>query len=241
MFGRVSVWLDERAPARGALAYAQEWADRLRRPLRLFNPAGQPAESAPARPPQDRGGTALAAPAAVTVAAEADPECGDLCVFGRSLPKDLRTSLLDRSLRQGAALLVCPDEWHPLSRALVLHEDDGDESFLRTAARLCGSLQSRAVVLTVAHSDRDAAQRGQRAQEVLADAGPVCGFDELTGLDASSAVLHVASWRHCQVVLLRRRSGRRWWPWSGDTLERLTAHPSPLAFLALPATSAADD
>ena len=238
MFDRISVWQGERNPSDGALAYGREWAERLRCPCHAIDSlAGATAQPAAVGQRQERNGGAAVA-VATAAPPSAETEGGELCVVGQSLAKELRGPLFSRSARPGSALLVCPNEWHATSRALVLNEDDGDESFLRTAARLCERLQSRAVVLSVARSDRDAARRGRQAAEVLGGFELDCAFDELIGLKTDAAVLHVAGWRRCQVVMLKRRPGRRWWPWpSSNTFELLTAHPSSLAVFALPEQS----
>ena len=85
MFGRVSVCLDGMAPARGVFAFAREWAERLRRPLRLYDLSGGLAGTAAAQQANGRDGP----PDAPETPPAPDLGRGDLCVFGQSLPKNL--------------------------------------------------------------------------------------------------------------------------------------------------------
>ena len=83
--------------------------------------------------------------------------------------------------------------------------------------------------------ERDVLRRGQAIQESLTEQGLTCEFDQFAGPAPVQAVLRIAAWRRCQVVVLKRRQ-RRWrWPWRGvDLAEQLPAQPSPLTFLVLP-------
>ncbi len=265
MFGRVSVLLDELAPASGAFACAREWAERLHKPLQTIDlpkrateygtfssavpvvpwhqdgrriDCGETADvSAGARSgssKSDARSRTDVAPATEKFDSEHGPGPADLWVFGRSLPNGLQTNFM-RSARAGTSLLTCPDQWEPLSRLLVLHENGDDGPFVRSAVRLCTSLGAQPIVLTVARSERIALIREQRLREALNGQGLDCDFDQLAGFGMGSAALRGACWRRCQVVVVRRRPGRSWWPWGrGETLEQLTTYPSPFAFLALP-------
>jgi hypothetical protein len=146
------------------------------------------------------------------------------------------SKLFPQSDGEGLSLLACPEEWQPLSRLLVLHEDgDADGGFLRSAIRLGIALQGRPIVLTVARTERGASRRGWHMREALTHDGLDCDFDQLAGVGVGPAALHVACWRQCQVVVVKRRRGRWWRPWRrGDSLAQLAASPSSLALLALP-------
>jgi hypothetical protein len=211
MLGRVLLWSDSLAHERGAPAYAHEWGERLHCPVQSL-------------------GTCEPVHDAATAAAD------DLVVFDRHLLRGVTSTLLQKLGRQEACLLACPEQWQPLSRLLVIHEDgDADGAFLRSAVRLGLALQARPIVLTVARTERGAFRRGWEMREALTHDGLDCDFDQLAGVGVGPATLHVACWRQCQVVVVKRRSGRWWWPWRrGDSLAQLTASPSSLAFLALP-------
>ena len=261
-FNRVSVWLDAPAPTGAAFAFAREWAERLRRPLHplpSLNKWSVASGQWPVRPnkwsvasgqwpvkteedgkeQEPLGSSVFTGPWPLISdwpLISEETAAPDLHVFGRSLPKRSRADIVRRAARDRAAFLNCPDEWQPLARALVLHdESDSAGSFLSDAVRTCAALQVRTVVLTVARSDRVARHRREQAQKILAAQGRDCVFDQFAGLSVRPAVHLLACWRRCQVVVLQRRPERLWWPLrSGDTLEQLTARPSPLAFLALP-------
>jgi hypothetical protein len=216
MFKRVAVCLDDLAPAQGAFPHAQEWAERLHAPLHLHDPKDPSRDKGLSRDPCTNGAA--------------------LHVFGRTLPEDMRAEFLNCSPRHETPRLVCPDQWQPLSRMLVVHQDNQtDERFTGGAIRLCESLGARPIVLTVSHSERDVFARSQALQEALAGQGLNCEFDQFAGPDAAAAVQRVACWRRCQVVVLKRHTRRWLWPWrSADLLAQLTGLPGPLAFLVLP-------
>jgi hypothetical protein len=263
MFNRVSVCLDELAPTRGAFLHAREWAERLRVALFLHDPriplsANVLAGTAPIlelqqREPTDRSLVAVApngsrppsstpfSRAVESAATEESlldpgPGAGTLSVFGRSLTNDLREGFLRPSGRKETPRLLCPEEWQPLSRMLVVHEESGaDEPFIRAAIRLCDALEARPIVLTVSRSERVALRREEAIRGALIGHGLHCEFAQFAGPDMGAAVLRVASWRRCQVIVLKERSHRSWWPWRGpDMLEQLMARPGSLAFLVLP-------
>jgi hypothetical protein len=161
----------------------------------------------------------------------------DLLVLGQALPRALKSTLLGESLRDRApAVLVCPDTWTPLSRMLLL--DQGSllsDRLLVTAAELCRSFRAAPVVLTVARSERAAQLRQHAARAALAEHGLDADFDFVIGSDVHTAVVSVARWRRCQLIVMERHDSPPWWRWlratSAEWFMDLVEAPT---FLAMP-------
>jgi hypothetical protein len=236
---QVSVWVDEAAPG-GAFAHALEWAARLGLPLRGFTAAsGSGPLTACARACLERGvpWTASSWQGALESAAEQSTVPAELCVVGDSLPGPLKAELLRQSWqRTPAAVLVCPRSWRPVSRVLILdQQQEAGDRFLTSAVAVCRAFQVNPVVLTIARSEREARQRQRAAEEVLAERRCPAEFDFIVGCDARTAVTWAARWRRCTHVFVERRPGPAWSRWlHGDTLRRLLDLSADLTFLALP-------
>jgi hypothetical protein len=264
MFQRVSVWLDALAPDAGAFAHALEWASRLGLPLRgvLAAPGRNPrqakgeAETGKRRPEPDAEVAVLRTCEAACARAgipwsvcvcEGAPALWareflsplELCLFGHSLPGDLRTAFLRTSRQQKhTAALVCSANWHPLSRVLVLNQGrDPGNAFLASAAQICRAFRVTPVVLTVARSEWEAHLRQAFAQNMFTRAGLGGDFDLVIGCEVGAAVALEAQCRRCSHVFLEKPSTPPWWRWlRGDALQRLLGLSEALTFLTLPRT-----
>lgn len=163
-----------------------------------------------------------------------EPE--DLLIFSHALPPDRKKTFLRESLRHaGRAVLICTDSSMPVARVLLLHQGGQPNTvFLTRAAQLCAELGARAVVLTVARSERLALQQQQAAREALACCALRADFDLLVGTDVRAAVAHVARWRGCRLVLMQQQDTPAWWRWlRGGTAERLLDLTHTISVLAL--------
>jgi hypothetical protein len=239
----VLVVLDKLAPGQGAFAYALEWASRLGLSLGGIRVPGEGpgaadglAAACAGRGVCWEGVHREAAPA--TLAGKAAPL--DLLVLGPGVPAGERKRWL-RGGFAGAAVHVCPARWQPWTRALLLDEEGAAAgSFLAGALALCRRLRLKAVVLTVARSERHGRLRQENLQKALA-AGPEtdCDWDLLIGEEIRRAVSHVARWRRCQLVMAERPAAPPWWRWwHGGFAEKLVGLAGELSCLALPGTAA---
>jgi hypothetical protein len=257
----VSVWLDAFAPERGAFAHALEWASHLSIPLLAIAARGQRRETSRIQGDfaVEREGLEGEAeklieacvarceqtgvphdalmwqgPAEVGVRTFLHP--GELCVFGKGLPSHLKRTLLCETLHSPeTSALVCPTDWRPLSRILVLYQHtDPAPTYLDAVAALCRGFDTRPVVLAVARTDADARWRQRLAEGALAGRGLVADFDAISGSDIRSAVAWAAKWRRCSHVIVAKRHASGWWRWlRGDPLEQLVGLTDRLAFLAI--------
>jgi hypothetical protein len=240
VFNRISVWLDECAPDRGAFAHASEWAARLRVPLHAV-----------ADPLPDRAlracGVACARKGVAWEAESLDESLADaggffadaeLSAFGADLPAGLSGRLLRASWRSpGASLMVCPRDGRPTARALVLVPRSGfDGGFLGRAASLCRTLAMPPVVLTADRSERRAEARQEAAREACRARGLDADFDLVAGCDLRTAVARAARARGCSHVVVGRAAPRAWWRWPRrDTAGRLLGLAASLTLVTLPA------
>jgi hypothetical protein len=240
VFNRISVWLDECAPDRGAFAHASEWAARLHVPLHAV-----------ADPLPDRAlracGVACARKGVAWEAeslAESLPNAGgffgdaELSAFGADLPAGLSGRLLRASWRSpGASVMVCPRDDRPASRPLVLVPRSGfDGGYLDRAASLCRALATPPVVLTVDRSERRAEARQEAAREACRARGLDADFDLVAGCDLRTAVARAARARGCSHVVVRRPDPRAWWRWPHrDAARHLLGLAASLALVTLPA------
>jgi len=161
----------------------------------------------------------------------------ELFVFGQALAPAQKKALLRPAMHNGGpAILVCPDSWSPLHRVLVVDEGRrSNDRFLGFAAELAGWFQAKAMVLTVARSERAARRRQRSAREALGSRGQEADFDLVVGSAVPAAVANVARWRRCQLVVMERHERRPWWPWAASsTTETLMELPHDLTLLALP-------
>jgi hypothetical protein len=134
-------------------------------------------------------------------------------------------------------VLVCPRDWRPVSRVLVLNqEQDPRGLFLAAVLQLCRTFAAAPVVLTVARSEMEARRRQRFAEEAFAAARTPADFDVVVGCEVRAAAARVACWRRCSHVFLARHNAPPWRRWlRGDGLQRLLGLSDSLAFLALPA------
>jgi len=239
------VWLDEFAPAASAFPHALEWAARLALPLHAVTPgAGSPVADRLrlCATACVRNGVAWDVSPAPDSLAEARTQFFrplELCVLGNALPPALRDGLLRESLHgTETCVLVCPRNWQPASRILVLHqESDAGSDFLRSALRLCRALAVTPVVLTVARTESEARRQQRLAGEVGAAERLVADFDVMVGCDVPQALARVARWRHCTHVFLEKPPAPPWWRGRRrDVLAEVLGLGEPLALLAVPAT-----
>jgi hypothetical protein len=162
----------------------------------------------------------------------------DLLIFGRSLPSSLKKELF----RQTTTMLVCPDQWMPASRMLIVDQGRAPiKRFLGRTAELARALGVEPIVLTVARTEREARQNQQAAREVLTELRLSGDFDFVVGFEVRTAVATVARWRHAQLIAMERSTGPAWWRWvRGDSVQQFADVFEVFSFLALPEVSAAD-
>jgi hypothetical protein len=242
---RVSVWLDEFAPAASAFPHALEWAARLALPLHAVTPSAEFLTADRLRlcaTACARNGVAWDVSPAPDSMAEARTHFFrplELCVLGDGLPPSLRDGLLRESLHGNeTCVLVCPRNWQPASRILVLHqESDAGSDFLLSALRLCRALAVTPVVLTVARSEVESRRQQTLAEEVCAAERLVADFDVMVGCDVPQAVARVARWRRCTHVFLEKQPAPPWWRGRRrDVLTEVLGLGEPLTLLAVPAS-----
>jgi len=142
-------------------------------------------------------------------------ETGDLLIFGHAFHPNQHQDLLNKQvLLDFPAVLVCPDEYSPISRILVLNKQvDGDQGFLTRAAHLCNSLKAFPIVLTVARSVREAQAAQRAAQKTLLEQRVGADFDCIVGSEVRLLIAKVARWRRCQLIMMERRISKPWWRW----------------------------
>jgi hypothetical protein len=161
----------------------------------------------------------------------------DLLVFGHALPAALKKNLLHAALGEtGPAMLVCPDVYAAPQRILLLDQGNGDRACsLPIVASLCRGFGAKLVLLTVAHAENESRRRQQDAQTALASLGLNADCDCVIGSEVRVAVVGVARWRRCQLVVMSRQVSPPWWRRLRDsTPDWFMGLTQPLAFLSLP-------
>lgn len=245
MFNRVSVWLDDYAPEKGAFAHASDWAARLHVPLHVVAapaPSDRPSPLS-ARRLLDCGAACLRKGLSwdsELVLRPAD-EAGaffrdaDLCAFGADLPSQLRDRLLRESLaRPRATVMICPASWQPHARTLILHRSSAG-GFLDHAVSFCLGLGIQPVVLSVAASEGKAEERQGLARERCYDRGLAAEFDLIAGCDVRTALERAARARGCSHVIIERENDPPWRRWlRGNTTWRLLGLADWLTLITLP-------
>lgn len=246
----VSVWLDELAPHAGAFAQALDWAARLGVPLQAVIPPARRDNATMARVE-----ACAAACAGRGTVWEGAAEAGTdhvgrplaMCAFGTTLPTHWRETWLHQSRRHDpTALLFCPDNARPIDRPLVLcRPADGGDVYLSLTARLCVALGVTPLVLVLAASEREAADRQQQVGAIFAAQRGTADYDAVIGGDPWTAAGCVARWRDCSHVFVEREpataSWRRWFRGELlDQLHRLTGARPILAVPHVPASAARD-
>jgi hypothetical protein len=246
MFTRLFVLLDS-----GAFGYALEWATRLRLPLHgVVLPA---AGGVPAHAEHRAVAAGVQASVACARAGVAWQLCrwdrngtdrldrlvgpGDLVVFGNAMPAASKKRWLRQLLHETlAALLLCPGDWTPPRRLLVLQEGSlSGKRVLEAAESLCRDLPAAPVVLTLGVTLQAARHRQEVAREVLASRGLNADFDLIVGWNVREAVLSAVGWRRCQLAIIERPRPVPWWrAFWGTPTERMLYPPAPVAFLVLP-------
>jgi hypothetical protein len=260
---RVSVWLDDSAPGRGAFAQGVEWASRLGLPLRAMVASdrrlrGVSADGLPAcsEPMPERLAACEAACAQRGVAMECAWWEGavaagvkqflspsSLCVFGKALcDSGARIELVHQSLdAPDVPLLIAPQVSQPIARVLIVNQpSDTVGDFLGSVAWLCGALRVTPIVLTVAPTEREATRRSDAAREAWSGTGLAADFDLLAGDDAQEAVASVSRWRRCTHIVVERQVTSPWQRWlRGSFLERWLCLSDSFGLLTVPAARAA--
>jgi hypothetical protein len=234
MFTRLLVLLDHLAPDNGAFAYALEWAARWRLPIYgVLLPDANPERLATVA--CARAGVPWQLSPADRLDRLVGP--GDLVVLGHTLPEAAKRRWLGQLLRNtGAGLLLCPDDWTPPGRLLLLEEGRSlGSQLVDTVESLCRSLPASPVVLTLGLTMKAAQRRQEAAREMLASRGLNADFDLIVGWNVSKAVLSAAAWRRCRLAVIDRPRPVSWWNvLGGSPTERLLSAAAPLAFLVLP-------
>jgi hypothetical protein len=231
MFGRLLVSLDHLAPAKGAFAYALDWAWHLQRPLQALAGVNESADGRAERSAQCARACARRGISWRGVRPTSDTaQEGDLIVVGQS-----QRRLLRETTHCGSAALVCPDNWQRLERPLVLNEaGSAAEAFLEAALALCRCFGTVPVILTLARSQRVAGRRQRAAQAAVTSAGMTAAFDSLIGSDSGLAAATIARWRHCPLVIRRGPGAPSLWRrLRGSAADQLDFADS-IAFLTLP-------
>jgi hypothetical protein len=240
LFDRIVVILDRHAPYRGAFSIAMDWAARLRVPL--VGVVGKAREREPecaaacsqlsmlfeSIRDQDRNAADLLSIAGTT----------GLLVFGDALAAAQKKMILHLALKHaGPGILVCPDAPTAFRRILLLDQNDGDlTGCMPAVATLHHVIGAKIVVLTVAHFEKEVRLRQQSAQEAIANFGLRADYDAVIGSEVRVAVVGVARWRRCQLVVMNRHVSRPWWRWLRDSRpDWFMGLRQQLAFLSLPA------
>jgi hypothetical protein len=240
MFERVTVWLDDLAPAGGGFGQALEWAARFHLPLQGIFLQASGGDSKLLDPCADHCRQRSVAWTAVfwegqpVLSAIDFIRSGELCVFSNALAPRLWDALLHWTLSSPETIaLVCPKESAQLGRPLIVNEDnDPASTFLASAARLCKTLALAPVVLTVARYEGEAIRRERAAEKLFRLHGVQAEFDSIACADIRRAVALVARCRGCTHVFVERRHAASWWRWlRRETLQRLLGLADPLTFL----------
>jgi hypothetical protein len=239
LFHRIVVILDRLAPHKGAFSLATEWANRLHLPLtgvigNIFEREGACA-AACSRLHIDfqlmrRKEREIAALQSLAIPT-------NLFVIGHALPSQQKRDLLHLAQQEtGPGVLVCPDV-HPYpQRILVLDQSSDDLArSLPVVAALQNAFGAKLVVLTVAKSDKEAQVRQQSAIKIVNQFDLPADYDAVIGSEVRLAVVGVARWRRCQLIVMNRRLSRPWWRWLRDSNpDWFLGLTQPLAFLSLP-------
>jgi hypothetical protein len=214
---------DGLAPYRGAFRHALDFAARLRLPLHgVSNRNGVADFSSRSRD----AGTQLLEEACsrfnVTWIPDQSRTLGgdrlsafvgndDLFFLGRALSMEVKTWLGARLGQTGPSFLLCPDEWTPLTRLLLLDEGTlSVDNFCNVAALLCHRLGASPVVLTLGRSFYAARHR---QDDLRHSCGIDAEFDLLASVSGQDAVANIARWRHCQLVAVPHCDSQPWWSW----------------------------
>jgi hypothetical protein len=164
----------------------------------------------------------------------------DVLVFEQALLPGEKDELVHHAMAaQTPAVLVCPGQWNPLNRALLVDQGfSPPDDFLLWAAALCRRLGVETIVVTVARSERLARQRQGKARLALAGQGLNVAFDSLIGAEIRGALACVARWRRCQLVVVQRAEDPAWLPWLRRASTDWMINGSEFAsFLSLPGTA----
>jgi hypothetical protein len=232
----LAVSVDRLAPEQGAFAFALEWARHLRCDLRLL--VSDPADAERANGctaicrREGCGGEPCSVDQLACAAASESSPVRRLIVIGHALAATMASPLL-RQARDG--VMICPDRWQPVTRALVVHRDAAPGSAaLLEGVRLCRAIEAKPIVLTVARSKRQALRQREEAQKVLNQQGLAADCDYLVAADIGMEVIRVAHWRRCSLVVFPPPARRPWWRWLRDgTMDRLWTLTDDLAVLQL--------
>lgn len=218
------VLLDCMAPERGAFLQALLWARRFHAPLLGISVL--------------EGERLLA----VESPSERDRACADFCfrqgvvwesiscknldrlapvfdgpthllMVGRSLSPAAIRRLAYRAQAKGS-MLICPELLPQLSRVLVVDgPEKADQAYLLAAIDVCRSLRASMVILSLGHSHGTAHLRRQQLQAILVRAGMEADIDLVVGSEMREAVVKIARWRRCQMVIFNRPPTNRWLNW----------------------------
>jgi hypothetical protein len=243
LFHRIVVALDRLAPQQGAFSLATEWVRQLHLPL--IGMACDPCEQEPAcaaacaRLHLSFETIHRKEPAATHLPMAARPT--DLLVLGHALPAAQKRNLLRAAPGDASsAILVCPDVYAPPHRILLL--DQGEDELARSLSvvvPLCRAFAAKLVVLSVSQTEKESRRRQQGAQAALACVGLRADCDSVIGSEVRSAVIGVARWRRCQLVVMSREVSPSWRRWlRASSPAWFMGWTQRLAFLALPETPA---
>jgi hypothetical protein len=237
---RVSVWLDELAPAAGAFPHAVEWACQLGWSLRIVARPGNSRGSGDGGKDDCLGRCEVICRQRGVSWEVAGDGLGrdDLYVLSDALLPAMKAKLLRQTLSlPGAGVLLCPRTRQSVSRVLVVVQDhDPAGCFLDAAVAVCRSLAAEPVVLTLASSEGEARQRERVVAERFARHQMVGEFDAVIGGDLREAVAWVARLRRCSLVVVERQAPSWWRRFRGETVERLSGLAKTTSVLALPCT-----
>jgi hypothetical protein len=223
---RIAVVIDKLAPSAGAFAYGLDWARHLHLPLHgVFvqhvprdavdseaQPLGQCAQAC-AR--QGVRWTSDTWSAVDDCAPERLLQGTDLCmVKNERIDAPPWENFLARMRREAQLLVSCPSGFNPITRALVVTSAASAlDSYVIPAVRFCQAVGAGIVVLTLADSDRAALCLQDSIEVMLGGLGHSCEYDSLTGSYSAAAVVRIAQWRGCQLLVTRSCSRQRWLRW----------------------------
>lgn len=237
MFSRLVVLLDHLAPQAGVCTAVRQWQQKVHWPVHVVAVPGRE------QPFVTLGKWLGCRPELMVVAdnrlrslwQSLRPD--DLLLLGSAVLQTERNWVLRQLLEPGSpAVLVCPDRYRPLERVLVL--DQGGRSsalFLRHAVMIASSLNVAPIVLTVARTEREARVRQGQARKALDEENVDINFDFVVSSQAGRAAVHVARWRHAQLVIMEPPCLAPWQRWlRGNPLARFADELAALPLLALP-------
>jgi len=143
----------------------------------------------------------------------------DLFICGPDVPAICQKNLLRETQRRCSPALLSSSWPTMLPRRILVIDEGGPwaDNLLGVTAELCEIFEAGLVALTVAPTEKDARERQHQAWEMLQGRNVKVNFDFLAGAEVGSAIVNVARWRCCQLVVLEPSHASPWTRWLGST------------------------